>query len=116
MYKSSPGAFSKRFEERKLRKIQLARLRRLRNPKPRRRLLSTPSDAKNYGPLCNKPDQDDEVYQKNQTSTEMNTREQNESDLWMEERRVRLTALNFGLNFANPRKIKLYFFGIYLPS
>jgi hypothetical protein len=72
MYKSSPGAFSKRFEERKLRKIQLARLRRLRNPKPRRRLLSTPSDAKNYGPLCNKPDLDEEVYQKNQTSTGRN--------------------------------------------
>ncbi|GBM20882.1 hypothetical protein AVEN_224125-1 [Araneus ventricosus] len=107
MYNCSPGGVSKRSEERKA-----ARRARdsLRKKNCTRKRLFSPVDAVSYGSNAQKPDLDSETFKIKKekfinnlaVSKEkahrilMETALQSLSHLWIEERRKRLTASNFG--------------------
>lgn len=110
LLKESPGAYSKSYENRAKRKVDQAALRQQRKPKARRSLPISATGDKDYGPSAQKPDMDTITYEikvnsflktLNKTEQERQqveeaTRSQNQSEAWFEERRIRLTASNFG--------------------
>lgn len=111
--KSSPKGYSKLFEERSKRKAQLNKERRKSCPRARRNLNMGPSAGadKDYGPNAEKPDIDPESYllkvkehmnkllleDEQLKALEEATVNQSASLEWIEARRERLTASNFGL-------------------
>lgn len=108
MFSCSPGVFSKRLEQRreKIRKQNKDRQKTFR----RRRLFPTIRNESSYGDVSEKPDLPDELFQEkkrnfisslNLTKEKKddilkNTFLQHLSQMWIEERRKRLTASNFG--------------------
>lgn len=110
--KSSPGDYSKLYEVRAKRKAENELDRRKKKPKARRSLdLASSTNDKDYGPHAQKPDLDKAMFElkvsqhfenlakshEEIAALERLTVNQRESKEWLEERRIRLTASNFGL-------------------
>lgn len=110
--KSSPGSYAKLYEARAKRKAERDLERSRKNPKSRRSLVMTAAGPdKYYGPHAQKPDIEDALYETKvnehleklrKTDNEIAELErltvnQKDNTLWLEQRRLRLTASSFGL-------------------
>lgn len=105
----SPGKYTKQRESRIENKLEKARKRRLLNPRPKKKAQGDNS-TESYGPLSQRPDLPPETSQAKEVSflkslelskqqreeLQTATQGQSRSGMWLEERRKRLTASNFG--------------------
>lgn len=114
MFGTSPGIFTKTCQVKRKRKVNLDRQRRNKIPKTRRSLFTGRNQKlktdKDYGPNVQAPDMPEmelkqqkkeylaslNLNNEKREELERKTRQQSESPEWLEERRKRVTASNFG--------------------